>query len=92
MTLHTDYLEDQVHFRAYSNFPHFIVRSEVRIFNPDQSVRDKPLEVIAMDKDGTANGRRNSQSIPRRDAISSMCCACTTRRTILMRRRHSHYG
>ncbi len=50
----TDYLEDQVHFRAYSNFPYFIVRSEIRIFNPDQSVRDKPLATIVMDKDGAA--------------------------------------
>jgi len=50
----TDYIEDQVHFKAYSNFPHFIARSEIRIFNPDQSVRDKPLATIVMDGDGTA--------------------------------------
>ena len=50
----TDYIEDQVHFKSYSNFPSFIVRSEIRIFNPEQSVRDKPLATIVMDADGTA--------------------------------------
>ncbi|HQS59259.1 MAG: flagellar motor protein MotB [Gallionellales bacterium 35-53-114] len=50
----TDYIEDQVRFKSYSNFPHFIVRSEIRIFNPQQSVRDKPLATIVMDSDGTA--------------------------------------
>jgi len=55
----TDYLEDQVHFKVYSNFPHFIVQSEVRIFNPAQSVRDKPLAVIVLDKDGTGQWQAN---------------------------------
>ena len=50
----TDYIEDQVHFKSYSNFPSFIVRSEIRIFKPEQSVRDKPLATIVMDADGTA--------------------------------------
>jgi flagellar motor protein MotB len=55
----TDYLEDQVHFKAYSNFPYFITRSEIRIFNPEQSVRDKPLATIVMDLDGTAQWQAN---------------------------------
>ena len=50
----TDYLDDQVHFKSYSNFPNYIVQSEIRIFNPEQSLRDKPLAVIVMDQDGTA--------------------------------------
>lgn len=50
----TDYIEDQVHFKSYSNFPNFIVLSEIRIFKPEQSVRDKPLATIVMDADGTA--------------------------------------
>lgn len=55
----TDYLEDQVRFKSYSNFPHFIIRSEIRIFNPQQSVRDKPLATIVMDLDGTAQWQAN---------------------------------
>ncbi len=50
----TDYLDDQVHFKSYSNFPSYIVQSEIRIFKPEQSLRDKPLAVIVMDQDGTA--------------------------------------
>jgi flagellar motor protein MotB len=65
----TDYLEDQVHFKSYSNFPNFIAQSEIRIFNPDQSVRDKPLAVIVMDQDGTAQWQANFPkfSAPGRD-------------------------
>lgn len=55
----TDYLEDQVHFKSYSNFPSFIVRSEIRIFDKDKSLRDKPLATIVMDKDGTAQWQAN---------------------------------
>lgn len=55
----TDYLEDQVHFKVYSNYPYFIVRSEIRIFNPDQSVRDTPLATIVTDRDGRAQWQAN---------------------------------
>lgn len=65
----TDYIEDQVHFKAYSNFPQFIHRSEIRIFNPEQSVRDKPLATIVMNADGTAQWQAYFQefSAPGRD-------------------------
>lgn len=65
----TDYLEDQVHFKAYSNFPYFITQSEIRIFNPEQSLRDKPLATIVMDQDGTAQWQANfaNFSAPGRD-------------------------
>ena len=55
----TDSLEDQVRFKSYSNFPSFIVRSEIRIFDKDQSLRDKPLATIVMDRDGTAQWQAN---------------------------------
>ncbi len=55
----TDFLEDQVHFRAYSNFPYFIMREEIRIFDVAQSLRDKPLAAIVMDGDGTAQWQAN---------------------------------
>ncbi len=48
----TDIRDDQVHFRAYSNFPGFIARSEVRIFDQGQSTRDTPLAVVPLDKEG----------------------------------------
>src|SRR4029453_7872806 len=48
----TDIVDDQVQFRAYSNFGAFIVKGEVRIFDRDRSVRDEPLAVVALDKDG----------------------------------------
>jgi len=65
----TDYVDDQVYFKAYSNFPYFIARSEVRIFNPEQSVRDKPLAIIELDKDGIAKWKSNFTefSAPGRD-------------------------
>jgi flagellar motor protein MotB len=65
----TDYIEDQVHFKAYSNFPYFIARSEIRIFNPEQSVRDKPLATIVLDADGKASWQAEFKefSAPGRD-------------------------
>lgn len=48
----TDARDDQVDFRAYSNFPAFIVRSEVRLFEREQSLRDEPLAIVPLDKEG----------------------------------------
>ncbi|HET7526362.1 MAG TPA: OmpA family protein [Burkholderiaceae bacterium] len=65
----TDLIDDQVRFKAYSNFPAFIVRGEVRIFDKDKSLRDEPLAVVPIDKDGNAQWRANlpSYSAPGRD-------------------------
>ena len=46
--------ENRVRFRLYTNYRSFIERAEVRIFEEDQSLRDTPLAVIAMDGDGLA--------------------------------------
>jgi flagellar motor protein MotB len=43
-----------VRFRMYSNYRAFISRAEVRIFEEEQSVRDVPLAVLAVDADGRA--------------------------------------
>ncbi len=48
----TDRRDDQVHFKAYANFSGFIVRSEVRIFDNDQSLRSEPLAIVPLSKDG----------------------------------------
>lgn len=49
-------LEDNlVHFRSYTNYAAFINRSEVRLFDKEQSTRDEPLEIIQLNKDGYAD-------------------------------------
>jgi flagellar motor protein MotB len=50
----TDFIEDLVRFRMYTNYRSFIERAEVRIFEEEQSVRDTPLAVIEMNDDGMA--------------------------------------
>ena len=50
----TEFAENLVRFRLYSNYRSFIARAEVRIFAEEQSVRDLPLAVVAMDADGLA--------------------------------------
>src|SRR5262249_49650442 len=43
-----------VRFLMYNNYPSFIERAEIRIFEPQQSLQDVPLEVIAVDEAGIA--------------------------------------
>jgi flagellar motor protein MotB len=53
----TAFAENLVRFRLYANYRHYIRRAEVRIFEEQQSVRDVPIAVIAMDADDTAQWR-----------------------------------
>jgi hypothetical protein len=46
-----------VHFRMHANYPAFIERSEVRIFDREQSVRATPLYVIEVGRNGIAEWR-----------------------------------
>lgn len=46
--------ENKVRFRLYSNYPSFFDKAEVRIFENEQSLRDKPLDVAPIDKEGFA--------------------------------------
>ncbi|MFB3118716.1 MAG: flagellar motor protein MotB, partial [Myxococcota bacterium] len=39
-------------FKMYSNYPHFIERAEVRIFEPGQSLRAPPLDIVEIGSDG----------------------------------------
>src|SRR5205807_9175818 len=39
-------------FRMYNNYASFIARTEIRIFDQQQSLQDAPLEVIALDEAG----------------------------------------
>ena len=50
----TEFAENRVHFRLYTNYRSFIDRAEVRIFEDGQSVRDIPVAVIELDADGLA--------------------------------------
>lgn len=50
----TEFVENLVQFRLYSNYPSFIERAEVRIFAEEQSERDNPLAIVEMDADGLA--------------------------------------
>jgi len=46
--------ENKVYFKAYSNYQDYIVKSEIRIYEEEQSTRDKALVVIPLDKSGRA--------------------------------------
>ncbi len=50
----TAFAENLVRFRLYTNYHSFIARAEVRVFAEEQSVRDTPFAVIAMDDNGMA--------------------------------------
>jgi flagellar motor protein MotB len=47
--------ENKVSFQAYSNYPAFIQRSEVRIFDQEQSLQGQPLEILQLNRDGQAD-------------------------------------
>ncbi len=51
-----------VRFRIYTNYSHFIERSEVRIFDRDQSVQAVPLDVIEVGGDGFAEWQPAAES------------------------------
>ena len=44
-------------FQAYSNYEAFIHRAEVRIFDKYQTINDRPLAIIPVDKAGIASSR-----------------------------------
>jgi len=46
-----------VRFRMYTNYAHFIERSEIRILGQNQSVQGEPIEVIKVGSNGMAHWR-----------------------------------
>jgi flagellar motor protein MotB len=52
-----------VRFRMYANYTAFIERSEVRLFDQDQSVQAVPLDVIEIDRDGIAEWRPTPEQV-----------------------------
>ncbi|HEX9006468.1 MAG TPA: OmpA family protein, partial [Bacteroidota bacterium] len=59
----TEFAENLVRFRLYTNYHSFIKRAEVRIFDAATSVHDKPLAVIPMNGEGMAEWRANFPSL-----------------------------
>jgi uncharacterized repeat protein (TIGR01451 family) len=53
----TEYQENLMRFRTYTNYAAFIKKSEIRIFSKDDSVNGKPVTVIVAGKDGRAEWR-----------------------------------
>ena len=49
----TEVADSRVQFRSYTNYPAFIERTEVRLFEEEQSLRDAPLAVVELDHNGT---------------------------------------
>jgi hypothetical protein len=50
----TEYPENLMRFRTYTNYAGFIKRSEIRIFDKEESANGKPFAVIEVNKDGRA--------------------------------------
>ncbi|WP_236250589.1 OmpA family protein [Microbulbifer sp. ALW1] len=48
----TEIADSRVQFKRYTNYPSFITRAEVRIFEEQQSLRDAPLAVVTLDQNG----------------------------------------
>jgi len=48
----TELAESRVQFKRYTNYPSYITRAEVRIFEEEQSLRDAPLAVVTLDQNG----------------------------------------
>ena len=44
----------RVRFRTYNNYSSFIERSEIRIYEPQQSLQSEPLEILQVDETGQA--------------------------------------
>ncbi len=53
-----------VRFKMYSNYSHFIERSEVRIYAQDQSLRATPLAVVEVAPNGVATWLPEPESFP----------------------------
>jgi flagellar motor protein MotB len=59
----TDVEENKVNFKLYSNYGNFIERAEVRIFEYKQSIRSKPLAVVALDDNDRASWKAEFDSV-----------------------------
>jgi hypothetical protein len=51
----TPLAENAISFRVYNNYPSFIQRAEVRVFEQDQATTDEPIAVVAVDDSNMAS-------------------------------------
>ncbi len=51
----TPLAENAISFRVYNNYPSFIQRAEVRVFEQDQATTDEPIAVVAVDDNNMAS-------------------------------------
>ena len=58
----TEFPENLVRFRLYTNYHTFIKRAEVRVFDEAQSVRDTPMAVLPMNDEGMAEWQPGFES------------------------------
>jgi flagellar motor protein MotB len=58
----TEFAENLVRFRLYTNYHSFIKRAEVRVFDEAQSVRDTPVAVIPTNGEGMAEWQASFES------------------------------
>ncbi|MGD8642549.1 MAG: flagellar motor protein MotB, partial [Gammaproteobacteria bacterium] len=58
----TAFKENQTHFKLYTNYPAFIDKAEVRLFETEQSTRDTPLAVIPINDTGEAQWQADLES------------------------------
>lgn len=55
----TDVVEGAIQFRLYSNYPAFITRAEVRLFDDQTSLRAEPFAIVPVDDAGRAQWLAN---------------------------------
>lgn len=67
----TEFADSSVRFRMYSNYPAFIDRAEIRLFESGKSLRDTPLAVVPVDKNGFAEWQAafDSYKAPGRELV-----------------------
>ena len=51
----TQLAENTISFRVYNNYPNFIERAEVRVFEQDQSTNDEPVAIVPVDDNNMAS-------------------------------------
>jgi len=58
----TEFRENLVSFKSYSNYPWSIAKAEVRLFKESQSTRDTPIAIVPMNAKGRADWQYNLDS------------------------------
>jgi flagellar motor protein MotB len=67
--IETEFPDNLVQFRTYTNYPSFIARAEIRLFTAEQSTRDEPIAVVPVGRSGLAEWQAHfdTHQAPRRE-------------------------